>query len=192
MRLLRVVGFDPSLRNWGMVAGHVDLKDMAFIPDQLNIVQPKNPEGKTVRANSKDLHLAKTLAKGATEFLAGADVVFVEVPIGSQSARAMASYGICVGVLGSLQAMGRSFIQVTPNEVKLASAGNKTASKDDMIRWATAKYPNLNWPTQKRNGVDEIIAGKAEHLADAIATVEAGLQTNEFQQLCMILRNGQL
>lgn len=47
----------------------------------------------------------------------------------------MASYGICVGVLGALRATGIPFFEVTPLKVKMASAGKKTATKLEMIQW---------------------------------------------------------
>lgn len=65
------------------------------------------------------------------------NMVVVEVPVGSQSARSMASYGICIGILASIT---KPMIQVTPTEVKMATVGSKTASKQDMIDWATSAY----------------------------------------------------
>lgn len=189
MPLLRAVGLDPSLRNLGMVMGHIDVKQNLFIPDDLDIVQPNRLEGKQVRQNSKDIHDAHQLAEGAWLNLKGADVAFVEVPVGSQSSRAMASYGICVGVLGALRSSGIPFIEVTPTEVKKAATDNKSASKANMIEWAMEKYPRLPWPMQTKKGVTSVIAGKAEHMADAVAAVHAGMKTNEFQQLLRILRN---
>ncbi len=112
-----------------------------------------------------------------------ADAVIVDVPVGSQSARAMASYGICVGVLGALRANGIPFFEVTPNEVKLAGAGNKTATKQEMIAWAMTKHPEANWPTYKQNGKIMVSEAKAEHQADAVATIYAGMACNSFKQM---------
>jgi Holliday junction resolvasome RuvABC endonuclease subunit len=95
----------------------------------------------------------------------------------------MASYGICVGVLGSLRAAGVPFFEVTPTEVKLAGFGKKTATKEQMISWAVAKHPEANWPTYTRNGVKEVSEAKAEHMADAVAAIYAGIASNPFQQV---------
>ena len=92
--------------------------------------------------------------------------------------RAMASYGICVGVLGALRATGIPFFEVTPNEVKLAAVGSKVATKDTMINWAKHQHPEANWPKA---------ASKAEHMADATAAIYAGLRTNEFKQLIQFI-----
>lgn len=185
MGQIRVVGFDPSLRNWGMTAGLYNPIDNSLTFNHVGVVQPTVTTSKQVRQNSKDLSCAAELYRQALSFAKSAQVVFVEVPIGSQSARAMASYGICVGVLGSLRASNVPFYEVTPTEVKMATVGSKTASKSEMIRWATSRYPGLNWPTQ----AGRIIEGKAEHMADAIGSVVAGIQLQDFQQLMAIRRH---
>ena len=102
--------------------------------------------------------------------------------------RAMASYGICVGVLGAIRASAISFIEVSASEVKLGSVGKKTATKQEMIQWATKNHPEAPWPTYKEHGKDLISEAKAEHMADAIASIYAGRETNEFQQLIQILK----
>lgn len=182
-RLIKVVGQDPSLRNWGLAVGYLNLETKKLTVDFLDITNPELPKGKQVRQNSTDLESALQLYKGAADASIGAHAVFVEVPVGSQSARAMASYGICVGVLGALRANGIPFFEVTPTEVKLASVGNKTATKQDMIRWAMAAHPEANWPVYKQHGKDMVSEAKAEHMADAIAAIYAGMSCNTFKQM---------
>lgn len=182
-KLIRVVGQDPSLRNWGLAVGYLDLETKKLEIDYVDLTNPVLPTGKQVRQNSSDLESALQLYKGAADASGGAHAVFVEVPVGSQSARAMASYGICVGVLGALRANGIPFFEVTPTEVKLASVGNKTATKQEMIKWAMAAHPEANWPTYKQNGQTMVSEAKAEHMADAIAAIYAGINCNAFQQM---------
>lgn len=102
--------------------------------------------------------------------------------------RAMASYGICVGVLGAIRASAVPFIEVSAAEVKLGSVGKKTATKQEMIQWATNNHPEAPWPTYKEHGKDLISEAKAEHMADAIASIYAGRETNQFQQLVQFLK----
>ena len=182
-RLIKVVGQDPSLRNWGLAVGTLDLDTQQLSVSFLNLTNPELSKGKQVRQNSLDLESAFQLYKGALAAADGAHAVFVEVPVGSQSARAMASYGICVGVLGALRANGIPFFEVTPTEVKLASVGNKTATKQEMIKWAMAAHPEANWPTYKQNGTTMVSEAKAEHMADAIAAIYAGMSCNAFKQM---------
>lgn len=177
----KVVGFDPSLRNWGISKGTLSPNGLQI--HYVDLVNPELSKGKQVRQNSLDLESAKQLCAAALAAAEGADAIFVEVPVGSQSARAMASYGICVGILGALRATGIPFFEVSPNEVKLSTVGKKTATKLEMIEWAMNTHPEANWPTYNRLGKLQVSEAKAEHMADATAAIYAGIATNEFQQL---------
>ena len=177
----KVVGFDPSLRNWGISKGILSPDGLQI--HEVDLINPALSTGKQVRQNSLDLESAKQLCAGALAAAEDADAIFVEVPVGSQSARAMASYGICVGILGALRATGIPFFEVTPNEVKLTTVGKKTATKQEMIEWAMNAHPEANWPTYNRLGKLQVSEAKAEHMADATAAIYAGIATNEFQQL---------
>ena len=186
-KVIKVVGQDPSLRNWGLAVGTLDLETKKLTVKYVDLTNPVLPTGKQVRQNSSDLESALQLYKGAADAAIGAHAIFVEVPVGSQSARAMASYGVCVGVLGALRANGIPFFEVTPTEVKLAAVGNKTATKQEMIKWAMESHPEANWPTYKQNGKIMVSEAKAEHMADAIAAIYAGIRCNSFQQMLPFL-----
>lgn len=181
--LIKVVGLDPSLRNWGIATGTYNTETKEVNISYVDVVQPVLPTGKQVRQNSLDLESAQQLYKATYDAVKSAQAVFVEVPVGSQSARAMASYGLCVGVLGSVRGSGKAFFEITPTEVKLAGAGKKTATKQEMIQWAMNQHPEANWPTYKQKDEVLVSEAKAEHMADAVATIHAGVKTNEFQQL---------
>lgn len=192
MNKIRVCGFDPSMRNWGMAVADLDLKSGLLDVPTLSIIQPRDEKSKQVRKNSKDLALAKELFDGAYEVAKTCKVVFVEVPVGSQSARAMASYGVCVGVLGSLAGLGITIIEVSPEENKKALTGIKHATKEAMISAALAEYPTANWPRQERNGATfkkGDLKAEAEHVADAIGAIHAGCATPTFQTLLKLLRS---
>ncbi|MCD1628462.1 hypothetical protein [Marinobacter shengliensis] len=181
MSLIPVLGMDPSLNNWGLAKGYFDTQTNKLSIIELGLINPEFSSGKTVRQNSKDLERARQLAFKAALAAKDVQAVFVEVPVGSQSARAMASYGICVGVLGALRAQNIPFFEVTPTEVKLATIGRKTASKAEIIERAVDAYPEANWPTITRNGETSVVASKAEHMADAIGAIEAGIHTEQFR-----------
>lgn len=180
MAVLKVLGLDPSLNNWGIAAGTYDTATKRLTIKHVNVIQRLKDDSKRVRQNSKDLAAAQAILKGLQPYLVEKPVIFAEVPIGSQSARAMASYGICVGILGAIRAMGTPFFEVTPTEVKLAATGDKNATKADMIAYGLREHPEANWP-RKRDG--SVTAGSAEHMADACAAILAGVAGNEFQQL---------
>jgi Holliday junction resolvasome RuvABC endonuclease subunit len=184
---LKVIGIDPSLRNWGLAIATLNLGTKKLTLDKLSVVNPVLPSGKRVRQNSLDLESAFQLYKETIIATKGANAVFIEVPVGSQSARAMASYGICVGVLGALRATGIPFFEVTPTEVKLAGPGMKTATKKQMISWALHQHPEGNWPTYTQHNKILVSEAKAEHMADAVASIYAGMASNSFQQLLAML-----
>ena len=179
---MKVLGFDPSLNNWGIARGNFDENTGEIHITDVALVQPEVTKSKQVRQNSKDLAAAEQLARGVIDNIRDAQAIFVEVPVGSQSARAMASYGICTGVLGYMRATGIPFFIVTPTEVKMVSVGNKSASKKQMIDWAITAHPNVQMPSYKKNGIVQITEAKAEHMADAIATIHAGVTLPDFQQ----------
>ena len=183
---IRVVGFDPSLRNWGVSKGILTMNGPGVSPtltiNEVAVIQPVLNKGKQVRQNSLDLESANQLALGAIAYAKDAQAIFVEVPVGSQSARAMASYGVCVGVLGALRAMGIPFFEVTPQEVKMSTVGKATASKVEMIEWAMTNHPQANWPTYQQKGETLVSEAKAEHMADATAAIQAGINTTSFKQ----------
>ena len=182
-RKLRVVGQDPSLRNWGLAIGNYDMDTKRLTIEDLSLTNPVLTTSKQVRQNSLDLESGVQLYAAAVRAAKDAHAVFIEVPVGSQSARAMASYGICVGVLGALKAIGTPFFELSPTEVKLAGAGKKTATKREMIEWAMATHPEANWPMYQQHGISKVSEAQAEHLADAVAAIHAGIASTSFQQL---------
>jgi Holliday junction resolvasome RuvABC endonuclease subunit len=173
-----VVGFDPSLTHWGIAQAELDLITGELTTPHLKILEPDRIKIKSVRQNSKDLHEARQLAAAVFHAVQGAKAIFVEVPHGTQSARAMASYGVCIGILGSLLSQGVQLIEVSATEVKLAFVGKSTASKKEMIAEAVKLYPKANFPCH--NGK---LTLATEHVADAIAAIHAGVNTPLFQNL---------
>lgn len=173
-----VVGFDPSLTHWGIAKGELDLTTGFLYDPILWVLEPDKVALKQVRQNSKDLNVAKQLATAAFARAEGAKAIFVEVPVGSQSARAMTSYGVCVGILGAMLAKDFELIEVTATEVKKAFTGNKNASKLQMIAQAQSLYPKANFPVYRGK-----VTQAAEHVADALGAIHAGVNTPVFQQL---------
>lgn len=184
--IINVVGFDPSLTHWGIAEAKLDLIEGYLTDPVLEVVEPEKLKNKQVRQNSTDLFVSEQLAVKALAAARRAKVVFVECPVGSQSARAMASYGVCMGILGAIRAEGIPLIEVTAFEVKKTATGNKIASKQEMIDWATALYPEANWPLYEQNGKNFVkgeLHSKAEHVADSLAAIHAGVLTPTFQNL---------
>lgn len=167
-----------------MCKGVLDLNVGTLDITHIGLESTKPSKVKQVRKNTDDLHRARQLHTAITEFLLDVDMVCVEIPVGSQSARAMASYGMSIGVLASIKV---PMIQVTPSEVKIAAVGNKTATKQQMIDWAARTYPDTPWPTRTQKGVTKLL-GTNEHIADALAAIHAGCRTDEFAQVRAVMK----
>lgn len=166
-----MAGIDISLSNLGLSKFHYRNGHLEPLDSKLVVSKPEDKRMK-VRKNSDDLNRATSFVKELHEFIDGCDFIFIELPVGSQSARAMASYGISVGIIASLY--NYPIILVLPSEVKMV-VGNATASKRDMINWASKLYPEFKWTKGKKQ-----LADKNEHVADSCAAVIAGLKTQEF------------
>jgi Holliday junction resolvasome RuvABC endonuclease subunit len=183
-----VLGMDPSLTHWGLAASQLDLSTGFMDPPRAVLIMPQKEKHKQVRQNSKDLHVAEQLASEVFHIAASMKVVFVEVPVGSQSARAMASYGVCVGILGSLRSQGIQLIEVTASEVKKSLTGSSNATKRQMIDTAVNLYPTTNWHSMYVGQRAGQIPDNAEHIADAIGAIHAGVLTPTFQNLMRLFK----
>ncbi|NQZ54722.1 MAG: hypothetical protein HRT93_10800 [Piscirickettsiaceae bacterium] len=188
MESIRIVGVDPALRNFGYAQAIVDLDTLEIKIEKLHLSQPAMADKvtrKTVRKNSDDLRRSRHLHKDLELMTKGVQIAMVEVPVGSQSSRAMASYGICIGLLASVRC---PMIEVTPSEVKLMSVGKKTATKQEMIEWAMDAYPDAGWKMRKSKGV-LVPMNDNEHLADAVAAIYAGVTTEQFAASVEMMRS---
>lgn len=176
---LKAIGIDLAFAHMGLCKVSIN-QHLEIQIEALHLVSTEGRDKKEVRKSSDDLRRARQLHESLQSFaIAPASIAFAEVPHGSQSSRASWSLGIAVGVLASCPL---PVIQVSALEVKLASVGKKTASKKDMINWAVDNFPSADWIRYRGN-----LTNENEHLADAIATVYAGIRTDAFQTLRVAL-----
>ena len=116
MSKIKIIGLDPSLRNFGIAKGWLDLETLEWQVEEVELVRTEKGKSKTVRKSNDDYQRARILYEGLKEAEKGAEIAFIEMPIGSQSASAMLSYGACIALAASLDI---PTIQVTPAQVKL-------------------------------------------------------------------------
>lgn len=172
-----VVGIDMAFANMGLARARIDGDVVTGL--DLELVTTVSVDTKVVRKSSNELRRAAELVGALRAFCAGADFAIAEVPSGSQSAGAARALGIAVGVLASCPI---PVLEVSQREVKLASVGKTTATKPEVIAWAVGRWPGLPWLRVKRKGV-LVLTASNEHLADAMATVVAGVNTAEYLKL---------
>lgn len=74
-----VLGCDPSLSNWGLARGMLDLDTGIFESVELLLIETKPDDTKQVRQNSKDISRCEDITAGVMAWFKWATVVFVEV-----------------------------------------------------------------------------------------------------------------
>lgn len=176
-----VMAVDPSLRATGVALGYAGNALGAVTVESIHLIETEKTSAKTVRKNSDDLRCARLIHDELARLRAQHRpvITIVEVPSGTQSARASWTLGIMLGLIAT---MPLPVVEVSPVEVKKHWAGNKAASKETMIQLATERYPHLAW---LRHGGR--ITGKNEHVADAVAVIHAGAATSHFRELVRML-----
>lgn len=185
--ILRIVGMDPSMSNWGIAKGSYNTVTDEITFKELIVVSPDKQKCLQTRNNSKDIYIAEQLFQAVLQEVKDAHVVFAEIPVAGQNARSCVSYAMCVSIVAALNKVtNNSVIQVSPNQVKNVVV--KNASKKEMIEWAANAHPEANWQYKTVKGAKSIISGHAEHVADAIASVYAGASLPEFSSLIKVLK----
>lgn len=186
--LLRATGIDAAFANMGFVQVIIDTaklsgpKHLAIAIESMHLVSTAAEDKKQVRKSSDDLRRAMELHDNLILQCAGKRFAFAEVPSGSQSANAARALGIAVGVLASCPIL---LLEVSPMEVKVAVSGSRKTkvTKAQVIKWAVQHWPLAPWLRESRGKEAGRILNSNEHLADAMATVVAGLDTPAFLNL---------
>lgn len=191
MSELRIASFDPSLNNTGMAFATYNTETGKVTLRDIDLFESKFEKGKQVRQVSHDYERARAAAEHMRAFIGrhNPQLLCAELPSGGQSARAVLSFGITVGLQAAISPV--PMIQVTPREVKHAVTGRwdgPEASKAAIMSWAYRTAPDLNWRFQKRLGKMEFLA-KNEHSADACAVIYAATETQEFARVISTLKS---
>lgn len=192
MAVITMLGIDPSLQNTGYAVCEVDTEARTIVRVlEMGTIRTQPRNDKKVRKSSDDMHRARTHAVKLRDVIARHQIKVgaAEIPSGGQSASAAKAFGISIGILASLTI---PLIEVSPSEVKMASAGTKTADKEDITRWAVELThrtdSGVDWDTGRANDWEIMHKGKCvaktmEHQADAISGVAAAIQSEQFRQL---------
>jgi Holliday junction resolvasome RuvABC endonuclease subunit len=193
MTVVRIAALDPSLTHFGVARLLLRLETLEFAVESLTTIVTEKDKSKQVRRNSDDLKRCKQIIGVYHELVRPCRIVFAEIPVGAQSARAAFAFGAATALVASSPV---PVIQVQPEETKLATVGTKTASKEEIIEWAGEHYPKAPWQrypadlTRKGKVIRRkgAICDSEEHVADAVAVAHAGIKTDQFQQLLALWR----
>lgn len=169
-----VLGLDPGFAALGLAA--VDLTPGAERVERAWVVRTEKAARKVeVRASDDNVRRARQLAaeleRAVVEW--GPVALAAEAQSWPRNAGASAKVGIAWGVVAALaERHGLPLVQASPQDVKRAVAGAKTASKGEVAAAVEARFPEVEWPRQ---------ASLVEHAADAVAVVLACLDSPVLQ-----------
>lgn len=191
-----VMGVDPSLNNWGFSYGYISISPDSPISLEIvhgQVIQNKSKPSKIKQPkNVIDMNRASEIYIEMLTHLKTFKpyYVFVELPYGSQSSRAMMSAGLCTGVMGSLaEGYNTRYEVVTPRTCKKVTVGSLTASKEEMIKWVVDNHPEYSLPTRMLNGERVINSSQAEHIADSVAAIHAGILHKTYKSIIEELKD---
>jgi len=176
---MKIIGIDPSMRNTALICFEYEDSSGKITPIDSITITTEKTKNKKIRASSDLIECCNKLYSDGHDFIEKhrPQIIFAETPSGSQNASGMKSYGVSCFFLATLSPRA---IEVTPQEVKMATVGSKVATKKEMIAWAFNLHPDVNWKLGK-DGQPQVTT--EEHLADAIAVVYAGMKTANFSQI---------
>lgn len=183
---IKIVGFDPSMSNWGICKATLDVSTMEWAVDDLLLIETESESKKGVIKQSDDLRRARIVKEGMIEACEDASFAISEIPFCNPAGYSAANFnsGLVTGVLAACPI---PLIQVFPAEVKQKATGIRSASKGEMIEWAMNRFPNAPWRMRKLKG-KEVPTAANEHLADAVASINAGLDSQQLKQALAIYR----
>lgn len=168
MSKIIVAGMDISLTNLALVKSTLDLKSGYLDEPKFKLITTAPSKDKTVVKRLDDVTRCRELYLGFQQYITGVDVLFVELPTGSQMYNGAKSYAVSCYTLATTDI---PYILIDPKYLKQCTAG-KGATKKEMIAWAREEFPDMNIPKA---------ANRAEHVADALGAIYAGVTTNEFK-----------
>ena len=188
--IIRALGIDPGFANCAFCLAEIDVEKVTVMPKHLDIVR-------TSKASKADIDNTpvELMTGGKKELLSSyddfrrlriitskiqlleekVDVVISEMPTtGAKNHNAAKALAYALALVSTCR---KPIVQVTPSMVKELTVGDRNATKEEMISWAVEQHPALNWV--KRGGK---LVGWNEHMADALAAIYAGIQTEQFER----------
>lgn len=163
MQNINIVGFDPSLRAWGI--SHMTYNNTTGLElKSVGVINTKKEKNSKLSVALQDLNACKILIEGINNNLNNIDIIVIELPIGSQSSAAMKSYSICIALSAYASTHNIPTLFVSPFDVKKV-VGKTNTTKHAIVDWVNNKHPNI---LSKQ-------LYKSNHEADATVAVYAAL-----------------
>lgn len=169
MSALHVLGLDPGFANIGIAVVRIDGDRM--VPVYLDVLRTSKSDAKRqVRASEDNFDRAKDIAATLRELAVRYDVRMLTAETMSfpRNASVAAKMAMCWGVIAALaDGLELPLAQASPQEIKKAVCGNKSASKEDVVDAVRKLFP------ESTKLLERVPASLIEHPYDALASVVA-------------------
>jgi len=194
---IAVLGLDPGLRRTGYAVARVDASKRVITEVlEFGTLCTERQTEKAIRKTSDDLRRAEFHAVALQEIVRKNEIQIVSMEMSTTTPYTYPtfSFGVMLGIAASL---GSPIIQVLPYELKKAVTGDSQGTKRAIVAWAMkiTASSDLTWPTSSRSNKLGLkyegrpVSAAAEHPADALAAIEAGLQTDQFRLAATLFEN---
>lgn len=169
-----VLGIDPGFASMGLAAVNVG-PDTERILELAVLRTEKSARKLEVRASDDNVRRAVQLTKGLCRLIDKHNPIAIAAEAQSwpRNAGSSAKVGIAWGVVAAVASWySLAIVQTSPQALKKAVCGSKTATKEDVIAAIEGRFPDVEWPSP---------ASTVEHAADAIGAVLACLDSSALQ-----------
>ena len=181
----RILSLDASLCSTGWTVYESDGKKWSLIDSGVISTQSEAKKKKIYKGDDMTRRL-REIIEGLLHLLETHDpkAVCCEMFVGSQNASAASALSSAKAIVVTLcMIQRRPLLEVTPDDVKIALYGDKTASKRQMKDAACKLYPELKEQYHVSKTSNDGYTGKFEHVADSVGVFKAVRNTPTIQLL---------
>lgn len=159
------LGLDPGFKSLGWA--HVRIDRRSEMIADLGLLESEKRGG---RATDDNVRRTREIARALSPLFEGVDVVCCEAMSFPRSASVAAKMALAWGVIVCLaEARELPIVQVTPQALKIAVCGDKTAPKEAVLSSLSRRYPEL------LIHLEPLRRTAHEHPTDAVGAVVASL-----------------
>jgi Holliday junction resolvasome RuvABC endonuclease subunit len=159
------MGLDPGFRFVGLAVVALDPLDVI----EVAVLETKLVEG--MRKSVDNVRRAQEIGRGIVSVLDRLEpprFIACEAMSFPRSSSVANQLGLCWGLISEIARTYRApIVQASPQEIKIALCGRKTASKDDVILEIERRFPEIALPKKRSTW---------EHAADAVGAAVTCIQ----------------
>lgn len=193
--VVNVMALDSGLANTGLVVAGIDRQGNIVILHAECLCTEREAKARRIYVTDDYVRRVTDIARAINANLKKYKPVLIvaELPVsGGKSASAHFGMGVAVTLAATIAELsGVPMRNYCWDDGKFKMTGRKSAGKDDVQTAVLAKYPVLK--TEKYDFINKRTqkpTGKFEHVADAIAVLECGVDSDVIKALIRNSQNG--